>query len=1187
MRTLAPRTLLITTTAIAAVFGQPEVAAQSTADWIDLFDGKSFDGWHQAGGKHEYEVVDGMIVGTSVAKEGNAFMTTDATYKNFELKFEVKSDHPFNSGCQIRSVPVGPNGHLRGPQVEIAGGRSGFIYGEVMKKEDGSPQRWLSPNLEDEKSAPVKGAFKINQWNSFLIRVFDDHYQTYINDILITDFEFDGMTAAGHIGLQVHGVKKEQDVGKSVRWKNIFLKKLESKPQPAEDPTADAESAAVVVPLVNTDPPLFPYLATSEGREGYALAGEETNTYRVYDFYKRQAKHHLTQDTDLALLPAYPDLDGGSFGHWGNYSRNGHQDLRWNDMDYGPAVTASYSIDKKKKRGNMLTILLRSGQSLTFDKATGGYYNAWEGRPYFDPHRWGLIHGVKAPEGEQTVDLSLWFQPLSKDGKTISRYLGHHLYNRRVIQRYEIGETQFLESVSRMENGCYTRSISTTKAGSVDFPFTLEDHRDWDIKTAGNVFAAVKDGKAIVAAAKGFSKGQGSLLKPSLVNAKWTAPVSTNAYKLYYWEGMAEKVDSAVAAIKADNRVDPLQKWSQGGKPRWPQLFKEKVTIAKNNKPYVIDRISVPFDNPWGSMMMFSGIDFDQAGDAYITTLMGDVWKVSGLGEDMKEATWKRYATGLDQPFGIRLIDGLPYVMTRGSIVVLKDLNGDNEADYYEDYLNGFDYAVPAHTRTFGFPMDKDRTFYFVNGSGAYKKPWNKPVEFLASGLRNAMAVGGSSDGIFLVGPQEGVWTPSSAVLEIHKGDYYGMGSKLNSKESREEAYANLTPAMAYLPRGIDNSTGGFEFPKSDRFGPLDGSIIGLSYGYGSWFEILRNDSYTDYGRAQGSVVPLDGEFRAGVVRGAVHPGDGMFYVVGTDGWGNYAIDEASLDRIRYTGKTFPKLENVHGRENGIELKFSSKLLGNAAPESKNFFVQQWNYEYSPGYGSLEYSVRQPSSEGHDRLRVTRAKLLPDGKSIFLEIPNILPAMQTHIYGELETTEGKLEVNTFATLIHLDKAHKEFAAPESSLKSRTASLRMRTNNADGRSAAMTAFTIPDRIKAGESLYKMFCAGCHGPEGKGLLNISPTLHSDWVAGSPEVLIKVLLKGLSGEITVNGQVQNFEAPMPAFGDALSDNEIAAILTYLRKTWAKGSVLSKEMVKEVRAAEKGKTGPYEAKGLWGKTE
>jgi hypothetical protein len=115
-----------------------------------------FDGWFQTGGKHTYEIVDQSIVGISVPKEGNGFMTTKQKYRNFELKFEVKLDLGLNSGCQIRSIPLREGAHLIGPQVEIAGGKSGFIYGEAMKKKDGSRQLWLSPDMEKEKTEPIK-----------------------------------------------------------------------------------------------------------------------------------------------------------------------------------------------------------------------------------------------------------------------------------------------------------------------------------------------------------------------------------------------------------------------------------------------------------------------------------------------------------------------------------------------------------------------------------------------------------------------------------------------------------------------------------------------------------------------------------------------------------------------------------------------------------------------------------------------------------------------------------------------------------------------------------------------------------------------------------------------------------------------------------------------------------------------
>jgi len=321
------------------------------------------------------------------------------------------------------------------------------------------------------------------------------------------------------------------------------------------------------------------------------------------------------------------------------------------------------------------------------------------------------------------------------------------------------------------------------------------------------------------------------------------------------------------------------------------------------------------------------------------------------------------------------------------------------------------------------------------------------------------------------------------------------------------------------------------------------------------------------------------------VVRGAIHPGDGQFYIAGTDGWGNYALEDGSLERVRYTGKAFPMLEKVHAHENGIELHFSAKLSGDAGAQAKNYFVQQWNYEYSPAYGSLEYSVKKPSQEGHDRIVVTRAKILPARKSVFLEIPDLLPALQTHIYVDLETEAGPLEVNAFATLVHLDRAKSGFAEPVPALKSRTAALRVRGSKIDNEKVAVNTANTPEgRIREGETLFKMFCIGCHGPQGKGLLNIAPTLHSDWVAGDPEVLVKVLLHGLQGEIEINGELQHFEAPMPAFGAALGDAEIASILSYIRKNWTDAEAdVNADFVKEVRNGEKGVTGPYEAKALW----
>jgi mono/diheme cytochrome c family protein len=103
-----------------------------------------------------------------------------------------------------------------------------------------------------------------------------------------------------------------------------------------------------------------------------------------------------------------------------------------------------------------------------------------------------------------------------------------------------------------------------------------------------------------------------------------------------------------------------------------------------------------------------------------------------------------------------------------------------------------------------------------------------------------------------------------------------------------------------------------------------------------------------------------------------------------------------------------------------------------------------------------------------------------------------------------------------------------------------------------------------------------CATCHQPNGEGLLNVYPPLKgSPWVTGSEDRLIKLALHGLWGKIEVNGQVFDSARgvpPMTPFASLLKDNEMAAVLTYVRNSWGnQAPAVSKESVTRVRAATK----------------
>ena len=107
--------------------------------------------------------------------------------------------------------------------------------------------------------------------------------------------------------------------------------------------------------------------------------------------------------------------------------------------------------------------------------------------------------------------------------------------------------------------------------------------------------------------------------------------------------------------------------------------------------PYVVDTITVPEDNPWKSWIRCSGFDFFEDGEtAAMCSVTGDVWIVSGINEDLKELKWRRFATGLFQPLGLKIVDGEVYVLGRDQITRLHDLNADGEADFYEVLITIF-----------------------------------------------------------------------------------------------------------------------------------------------------------------------------------------------------------------------------------------------------------------------------------------------------------------------------------------------------------------------------------------------------------------------------------------------------------------------------------------------------------------
>lgn len=118
-------------------------------------------------------------------------------------------------------------------------------------------------------------------------------------------------------------------------------------------------------------------------------------------------------------------------------------------------------------------------------------------------------------------------------------------------------------------------------------------------------------------------------------------------------------------------------------------------------------------------------------------------------------------------------------------------------------------------------------------------------------------------------------------------------------------------------------------------------------------------------------------------------------------------------------------------------------------------------------------------------------------------------------------------------------------------------------------AAPLAGPEQESFNRGRELYAVVCGACHQPHGKGQEGLAPPLlESEWATGSEQRLIRIALHGVRDTLVVKGTSWNLA--MPAFAEALSDGQIADLLTYIRREWGHSAPpVRAETVKQVRAA------------------
>jgi mono/diheme cytochrome c family protein len=120
---------------------------------------------------------------------------------------------------------------------------------------------------------------------------------------------------------------------------------------------------------------------------------------------------------------------------------------------------------------------------------------------------------------------------------------------------------------------------------------------------------------------------------------------------------------------------------------------------------------------------------------------------------------------------------------------------------------------------------------------------------------------------------------------------------------------------------------------------------------------------------------------------------------------------------------------------------------------------------------------------------------------------------------------------------------------------------------------------------GARIFSQYCASCHMGDGNGNASsgFPPLVGSEWVlTKDPSRIIRIVLNGLGGPISVKGKEYG-QAQMLPWRDALKDEDVAAVLTYVRNTWGnKALAVDPALVKPIREQTADKVGPWTADEL-----
>ncbi|WP_254423367.1 c-type cytochrome [Algoriphagus sp. A40] len=540
---------------------------------------------------------------------------------------------------------------------------------------------------------------------------------------------------------------------------------------------------------------------------------------------------------------------------------------------------------------------------------------------------------------------------------------------------------------------------------------------------------------------------------------------------------------------------------------------------------------------PEGTLLEVGGLAMLPNGNLGVSTRRGDVFIVEN--PTSQRPYFKKFASGLHEILGLAYHEGSLYMVQRGELTKLTDLNSDGKADWYET-IASWPLSAHYHEYSFGPKITPDGAFIVTTNVAFGDEEWwrgesrvpyrgwtlkiypDGRIEPFATGMRSPAGPGILNGEVFYT-ENQGDYMGSGGLWHLEKGDFSGNpaglrwtdlpNSPVNITRAQFDAVIDpmknkdangryIKPAndvnapfitlaeaekslpaiklpAVWLPHGIHGISNSEPIMIPDNYwGPFGGQILVGDQGQSKIMRIMLEKVNGVY---QGASIDFRAGFQSGVLRMVFAEDQSLFVGETNRGWGSAGDANEGLQRLVWNREAPFEMRTVKAKPDGFEIEFTKPIDKKSAEDLTSYMISSFTYKYFPVYGSPP--VRPMDHE------ILGVEVSEDGRKVRIAIKD---PQQYHVHRislpgirEAINSHELVHTDAYYTLNQIPSGDKMVIKPKPVVVAEVAAVKPATaaTKPAATAAKPTATAVPTEAEIKTLLTKNTCTACHQQDKK--------------------------------------------------------------------------------------------------------